>query len=623
MSLILKFNRNCKSLDLIGPIPVEAKQRVMQVMTYNPNLRCFQGAVNLHVFSLADDLHAIISPEVFDAIEKFTDPVRKGSGGEESPTERSKSTRVEGTGVIGCIVKHSGLGLGRLLNLEGRVAVVNFFFPPSQKQLNPNYLHRSHIPIGTTCETKNGNCIIQERKPSQGHAPHIYRVEFENGLEDELPETVLSPIKLVKPRDPLEVLATLQQEGYPIFKTREVLAQTYNALLRRCVGVKSLLSSRIDLYPHQAYVAGTVILDSKQRYLLADEVGLGKTIEAGIVIHDLLARNPRANILIICPGSLVQQWFTEMYSKFSGVIFRLPELSGINTVMMGQAVQVILSFYAALIHRKALMDKQWDLIVIDEVHNLLRVKPLYELAKKLSLQDRGLLLLSALPAQHRDHEYYDLLALLEPKKYRHNDVQAREHFSMLFERQREIGGRIGVVNRRLTELHEGGSEPDRVIKQLATLIELPVLHDDQFLNTAIAKLDPKSEIFAETVHQVLHHISDYYRINRRILRNRREKLIESEQIERLKRVQNTLFYNPDQYELDAVVSLERFLQSLRQTKLPEKILLPLTKELFHAAVHPKTLLQTLKISEQTLTGASEEKYGELHDLDPIRNGTIK
>ncbi len=93
-------------------------------------------------------------------------------------------------------------------------------------------------------------------------------------------------------------------------------------------GLGALLSSRIALLPHRAYVAGVVLLDRQQRYLLADEVGLGKTVEAGIVIHDLLARQPDARVLILCPGALVQQWLCELYAKFSRRIFRLPELAG-------------------------------------------------------------------------------------------------------------------------------------------------------------------------------------------------------------------------------------------------------------------------------------------------------
>ena len=359
-----------------------------------------------------------------------------------------------------------------------------------------------------------------------------------------------------------------------------------------------------------------MILDNKQRYLLADEVGLGKTIEAGIIIHDLLARNPKAKILILCPGTLVQQWLTEMYSKFCGVIFCLPEISGMDSVISERSPQNILSFHMALKYRKELAGQRWDLVVLDEVHHLLRVKSLYGLAKELSLQDSGLLLLSALPAQHRDQEYYDLLSLLEPKRYRQDDPRAREHFSKLFDRQREIGGRIGVVNRRLSELEKSESiQKARVIRQLEELMELPVLKDDQFLKASLDDLDAESPRFSDEVHKILHHISDFYRINRRILRNRREKLIQSEQLDRIRRDRNVSFYNPDQYELDAFESLERLLQSMLADELREGILLPLARQLYQAKSHPATLLRTLKIGEQAQAlNPQVEEYNQLFDF---------
>src|SRR5207237_5366476 len=107
---------------------------------------------------------------------------------------------------------------------------------------------------------------------------------------------------------------------------RETLVDALARLTRQGSGLRALLSSRIDLRPHQAYVAGVVLLDRRRRYLLADEVGLGKTIEAGIVIHDLLSTKPDARVLVLCPGTLTTQWLSEMYSKFGGQTFRMLDL---------------------------------------------------------------------------------------------------------------------------------------------------------------------------------------------------------------------------------------------------------------------------------------------------------
>ena len=91
--------------------------------------------------------------------------------------------------------------------------------------------------------------------------------------------------------------------------------------------------------------------------------------------------------------------------------------------------------------------------------HLLHHKPLYDLVQKISWQDRGLLLLSALPAKHREKEYFDLLALLEPNKYAKEDPKEvtalREEFKHLFDRQREIGSRVNLAKRRLAKFQDG------------------------------------------------------------------------------------------------------------------------------------------------------------------------
>ena len=624
MALKLEYNSEHNTLDLIGRLPAGTKSRVVKVMSYNPALKCHQGIVGDQVLVLGKKLNAEISQDALDAVLSSAITNVQTETKQETPeaTQESPEISTEGENleevVIGGFIKHSGLGIGRIYayDFKEKVVRVRFFSPESTHQVEYRPIDRFVMPKGTTCSADDGDCTIIERMKTSDDGPYIYKVEYDNGLIGELSENEITPISFTKPNHPLELLVSLQHEGYPIFSAREKLAQRLNEMKRKGAGVRSLLSSRIDLHPHQAYVAGTVILDSKQRYILADEVGLGKTIEAGIIIHDLLLRNPNAKILVVCPGTLLQQWFSEMYSKFSGVIFRLPELNGDAVLTEKEWQQIILSFHAALIHKEDLVSKDWDLIVIDEVHHLLHMPALYELVKELSQQKSGLLLLSALPAQHRDQEYYNLLSLLEPEHYKLDDSVAKEHFSELFERQRDIGGRIGVIKRRLKDLKEGAKESiPRIIKQLEMLLEFPVLKDDQVLREFIEGLDPTGESFVEGVHEILHHISDFYRINRRILRNRRERLFETEQLERIRRDRNIAYYDPDQYEIDAITAIERLVQSMQNTGLGENILLPITKQLFHSAVHPKTLLQTLLISMNSKSTTSQKDgYEQLCDM---------
>ncbi|MBZ0264224.1 DEAD/DEAH box helicase family protein [bacterium] len=508
----------------------------------------------------------------------------------------------------GYIVKDPRFGIGRVLESDGRSVTVQFYFPPQSLKMTHKSLVRTIIPLGYLCTTDIGICTVCGLKLSKDLAPHIYIVEFEDGVKKELPETSIISIEVKKIRDPVEMLASYQHEGLPIFKEREQLLLELISLAKQCAGVKSLLSSRIDLHPHQAYVAGIVLLDSNQRYILADEVGLGKTIEAGIVIHDILAHNPNANILIICPSTLVQQWFAELYSKFSGVIFHLPELSGFESLETTNSHRIILSYHSILQISEKIFSREWDLVVVDEVHHLLYEKPLYKIVRQLSLKDSGLLLLSALPAQHREEEYYNLLALLEPMRYDPDCDTGRKQFGLLFDRQKEIGGRLGVLKRRLTEFQNGEHEQiDRIIAQVNSLVDIPVLNQDNTLKSLIDRLDAQHNSFLSIVQEIIYHISDYYRINRRILRNRRELLIEKNRLDRISRDYRVFYYRPNQYELEAYNSLDDLLTSIHLAGLREDILFPLAKYLYQAICEPNILYNCL------IMGTEKQEYLENDD----------
>src|SRR5439155_22822961 len=95
-------------------------------------------------------------------------------------------------------------------------------------------------------------------------------------------------------------------------------------LLQRAAvrGSASILSSAIEHHAHQLRIARRILSDPIQRYLLADEVGLGKTVEAGLVLRQLLLDDPSRNVLVIAPEHLREQWRDELASKFLTHDFR-------------------------------------------------------------------------------------------------------------------------------------------------------------------------------------------------------------------------------------------------------------------------------------------------------------
>ncbi len=425
---------------------------------------------------------------------------------------------------------------------------------------------------------------------------HRYQVEFDDGLTREVSEVDLIPKKIPLIDSPLDALAERQLEGFGTFLKREAFVDAWCSSVRGALGLRALLSSRIDLRPHQAYVAGAILLDRVPRFLLADEVGLGKTIEAGIVIHDILERKPEAKILILCPGTLTQQWLCELYSKFSGNVFHLLELR-LEEAMTGIIPEkAIVAFTDALSFSSKLRKMKWDMLVVDEAHHLLATPELYSLVQQLSANAPGCLLLSAIPAQRREEEYLRLLALLEPQRYKPHAEGAKEHFKQLYDRQIELGRKLSYISRRLGEFAAGEENADRILQKVGELCSLPVLSQDEFLASSAKLLEPSIPTkLIEAVHLLLHYVGDRYRISRRILRNRRSQLFDIEPDLRIDRELYRLGHQPDQLELDAGNAARRLLQNLLNSGTDDSVLLPLARHLFHSMCDPVCLSDFLAL----------------------------
>jgi ATP-dependent helicase HepA len=120
--------------------------------------------------------------------------------------------------------------------------------------------------------------------------------------------------------------------------------------------IPALLSSAAEIYPHQIQAALTVLSDPVQRYLLADEVGLGKTVQAGYIFRQTLIDNPRARVVVLAPAPLVRQWRSEMLEKF--FIDDFPEAR--------------ITFTAHDTPDKWATYRDADLLIVDEAHLLVQ-----------------------------------------------------------------------------------------------------------------------------------------------------------------------------------------------------------------------------------------------------------
>jgi len=191
--------------------------------------------------------------------------------------------------------------------------------------------------------------------------------------------------------------------------------------------VRGLLGGQVDLIPHQLYIADEVSRRYFPRVLLSDETGLGKTIEAGLILHRLLVTSQISRVLIIVPDTLVHQWFIELYRKFS-LIFRIFDQTylteaisaepDMNPFLLDQLGICSESFINASDQVKtALSDAGWDMVVMDEAHHMAQDSALYQFLTGLNAQTRGMMLLTATPEQMGIESHFAQLKLLDPVRY--------------------------------------------------------------------------------------------------------------------------------------------------------------------------------------------------------------
>lgn len=168
--------------------------------------------------------------------------------------------------------------------------------------------------------------------------------------------------------------------------------------------------SHIDFLPHQVETAKQAIQDMNGRAILADEVGLGKTIEAGLILKEYLLRGLVKKILILVPASLVNQWARELNEKFF-----IPAIPYRKNYQWSQHDILISSIDTAKRspHRKEILDIDYDLILIDEAHKLKNHKTQnYKLVR--ALKKKYCLLLTATPIQNHLIEIFNLVSILKP-----------------------------------------------------------------------------------------------------------------------------------------------------------------------------------------------------------------
>lgn len=332
----------------------------------------------------------------------------------------------------------SDLGLGTVVGIDGRM--VTLMFPASGESrlyaMAQAPLTRVQFNPGDTVKSADEFSIVIEQVEEK-HETLIYHGQrTDTGEMVALRETFLD--HFISFSQPQDRLFTGQIDRFDWFTLR---FQSWQHLARQQQSsVRGLAGGRMSLIPHQLHIANEVARRHAPRVLLSDEVGLGKTIEAGLIIHQQLLCNLAQRVLVVVPESLQHQWLVEMLRRFNlrFAIFdeeRITE-AGNDGGNPFESEQLVLMSLELLCRKKAAfesaLEAHWDLLVVDEAHHLAwsdeQVSTEYQRIESLSSDTPGLILLTATPDQLGHQGHFARLRLLDPARfYDYQAFVAEEH----------------------------------------------------------------------------------------------------------------------------------------------------------------------------------------------------
>ncbi len=413
---------------------------------------------------------------------------------------------------VGSLVRspRNDLGVGKVVEVSRTDALIEYFCSVKNRI-------RKTVPLGLLQEARlqrQTRCYLWSTSQERWIIGRVYdwdedKLEYEIDLPDsqslQAVETELYVRCNIPIADPIDILAVKGQET-PYFHDRR-LAFVQSAIEQRAVsrGMTGLISANIDLYPHQVEVVRRVLEDPIVRYLLADEPGLGKTVEAGTILRQFLLDEPNGRAVVLVPKYLLEQWRQELENKFYLSHF-------------ADRVQLVAVSEINQISRNANL----DFLIVDEAHDVAAMahssdrtqQQSFELCQKLAQKSKNVLLLSATPVLGHEQDFLTMLHLLDPTTYRLDDL---ESFKEQVQNRQEIG-------RALLDFREN-AKPAVLQTKLAQL--RTIFAKDDYLIGLATELESclKTKETAEQarlVRTIRTHVSDTYRLHRRILRNRRD-----------------------------------------------------------------------------------------------------
>lgn len=391
---------------------------------------------------------------------------------------------------------------------------------PFQEVFDARYLTRCNI-------AENEKIILNDTK-QEGQ---IYAVLSSENKEDYKKYAILIDNNNIVV-DETKIIANVDQGNFnPIYqmlryevnnpawyKARTTVSESIQNINNAPYGFETLLGARTYLYNHQVDAIIRALTTQECKYMLADEVGLGKTIEACTIIKGLIMRYSDINILFIVPDSLIYQWKNELSSKFwmEVPIWGKENCSKSKMVLISQEQLSQHENFNAITYRN------WDVCLVDETHRLLSNKMLYNNVLEISKTTKHVLLLSATPITKMRNEYHKLLTLLNPERY---GTMTPEAFDELIGKQKLITNYVYELMSDLSDYEQYDLYEDF----MDTLLGISSMINDEKFNEILKSINHEAEDKGyNQIKLALAYLSEFYQIDQNIIRHRRKELIEQD-----------------------------------------------------------------------------------------------
>lgn len=430
-----------------------------------------------------------------------------------------------------------------------------------------------------------GTIVSRAAEPYSEDKPYWYWIKFPNGEHIKKCETELKFDYSQMNYAPDKQLRAYEFQHPTWFINHLKVSKNLHLVNNATYGFRILAGCRAFLLPHQISTVARCFETTPVRYMLADEVGLGKTVEACSILSILASEKENLRVLIIVPGALASQWKNELHYKY-----------GLDAAIASPRAEICLLPMEDISKSLLILSMPWDLAIVDETHRLLANDAWYTQVQNLSRRVTHILLLSATPIQDRNEEYRRLLVLLNPEQY---ESTSAERFAWMVKKQKRIQKSANLLLGYL----ERYDEYTEII--LDDLNNVTKTLEDAALEKMVKEIDLNSDDQGlSKVKQVLAYICENYRIERKVIRNRRQLISEkmaqrtlqaipysplslNENYNEIGAIQNTLAYLADNSEDDEDYVTETaipllsalfsspwaFEDALRKLKIDDSILL--------------------------------------------------